>query len=140
MPFRLTGNDPWGVPCPVIDGLEGQTFYVWPESLWAPISLTRAYFKSIGKPENEWEKFWKSTDAEIYQIIGEDNLSFYGPAQQAMWLHMQEGKVANPPKDGDFQLSRLVPIKHLLFLNKKASSSGAIKPPMAREFLKYYHA
>ncbi len=138
VPFRLTGNDPWGVPCPVIDGLEGQTFYVWPESLWAPISLTRAYFKSIGKPENEWEKFWKSTDAEIYQIIGEDNLSFYGPAQQAMWLHMQEGKVANPPKNGDFQLSRLVPIKHLLFLNKKASSSGAIKPPMAREFLKYY--
>lgn len=138
VPFRLTGNDPWGVPCPVIEGLDGQTFYVWPESLWAPISLTKAYLKSIGKSDNEWEKFWKSDDAEIYQIIGEDNLSFYGPAQQAMWLHMQKGKVCYPPKDGDFKLSRIVPIKHLLFLNKKASSSGAVKPPMGRDFLNYY--
>lgn len=138
VPFRLTGNDPWGVPCPTIDGLEGQTFYVWPESLWAPISLTKAYLLSIGKPENEWEKFWKSEDAEIYQIMGEDNLSFYGPAQQAMWLHMQKGAGKYPPKDGEFKLSRLVPIKHLLFLNKKASSSGTIKAPMGRDFLNYY--
>lgn len=138
VPFRLTGNDPWGVACPEIDGLKDQTFYVWPESLWAPISLTKAYLKSIGKPDDEWEKYWKSKDAEVYQIIGEDNLSFYGPAQQAMWLHMQNGKVKYPAKDGDFRNTRLVPIKHLLFLNKKASSSGSIKPPMAREFLNYY--
>lgn len=138
VPFRLTGNDPWGVDCPVIEGLKNQTFYVWPESLWAPISITKAYLKSIGKPDNEWEKFWKSADSEIYQIIGEDNLSFYGPAQQSMWLHMQSKNVSYPPKDKDFQLTHLVPIKHLLFLNKKASSSGAIKPPMARDLLDYY--
>lgn len=138
VPFRLTGNDFWGVSCPEIEGLKGQTFYVWPESLWAPISLTKAYLKSIGKPDDEWEKYWKSADAQVYQIIGEDNLSFYGPAQQAMWLHMQKGKVKYPANDGDFQTTKLVPIKHLLFLNKKASSSGSIKPPMAREFLKYY--
>ena len=65
-------------------------------------------------------------------------MSFYGPAQQSMWLHMQSKNVSYPPKDKDFQLTHLVPIKHLLFLNKKASSSGAIKPPMARELLDYY--
>lgn len=138
VPFRLTGNTEWGVPCREIDGLKGQTFYCWPESLWAPISLTKAYLISQGKGEDEWKKYWKSADAQVYQVLGEDNISFYGPAQQGIWLHMQGKNAKFPPKDGDFQLTNLVPIKHLLFLNKKASSSGAIKPPMAKEFLNYY--
>lgn len=138
VPFRLTGNTEWGVPCREVDGLKGQTFYCWPESLWAPISLTKAYLISQGKGEDEWKKYWKSADAQVYQVLGEDNLSFYGPAQQGIWMHMQGKKASCPPKDGDFQLTNLVPIKHLLFLNKKASSSGAVKPPMAKEFLNYY--
>lgn len=138
VPFRLTGNTEWGVPCREIDGLKGQTFYCWPESLWAPISLTKAYLISQGKGEAEWKKYWKSADAQVYQVLGEDNISFYGPAQQGIWLHMQGKNAKFPPNDGDFQLTNLVPIKHLLFLNKKASSSGAIKPPMAKEFLNYY--
>lgn len=137
VPFRLTGNTEWGVPCPVIDGLEGQTFYVWPESLWAPISETQTYLKSLGKPDDEWKKYWASVDAEVYQTIGEDNLSFYGPAQQAMWLHMNEDSTY-PAKDGDLQTTSIVPIKHLLFLDKKASSSGSIKPPRANDFLDMY--
>ena len=32
----------------------------------------------------------------------------------------------------------LVANNHILFLNKKASSSGAVKPPMAEELLEYY--
>lgn len=138
VPFRLTGNTEWGVPCREVDGLKGQTFYCWPESLWAPISLTKAYLISQGKGEDEWKKYWKSADAQVYQVLGEDNLSFYGPAQQGIWMHMQGKRASFPPKDGDFQLTNLVPIKHLLFLNKKASSSGAVKPPMAKEFLNYY--
>ena len=138
VPFRLTGNTEWGVPCREIDGLKGQTFYCWPESLWAPISLTKAYLISQGKGEDEWKKFWMSKDAQVYQVLGEDNLSFYGPAQQGIWLHMQGKNAKFPPADGQLQLTNLVPIKHLLFLNKKASSSGAVKPPMAKEFLNYY--
>ncbi len=138
VPSRLTGNSDWGVPCREIDGLKGQTFYVWPESLWAPISLTQTYLKSIGKADDAWKDFWTSKDSAVYQILGEDNLSFYGPTQQAMWLFMQDSSPVFPPKDGEFQLTNLVPIKHLLFLDKKASSSGAIKPPMANEFLNYY--
>lgn len=138
VPFRLTGNDPWGVPCPVIDGLENQTFYVWPESLWAPISETQTYLKSIGKPDDEWKKFWCDKNTRIYQVIGEDNLSFYGPAQQAIWLHMQGKSPVFPAPDGMLQTTTIAPIKHLLFLNKKASSSGTVKPPMAKEFLNFY--
>ena len=138
VPFRLTGNTEWGVPCREVDGLKDQTFYCWPESLWAPISLTKAYLISQGKGEDEWKKFWMSKDAQVYQVLGEDNLSFYGPAQQGIWLHMQGKNAKFPPEDGQLQLTNLVPIKHLLFLNKKASSSGAVKPPMAKEFLNYY--
>ena len=42
-PFRLTGDIDWGVPCPEIQGVKNQTFYVWPESLWAPISFTKSF-------------------------------------------------------------------------------------------------
>ncbi|MCL2160207.1 MAG: class I tRNA ligase family protein, partial [Oscillospiraceae bacterium] len=41
VPFRLSGNVAWGVPVPEKDGVAGLTFWVWPESLWAPISFTK---------------------------------------------------------------------------------------------------
>ena len=34
----------------------------------------------------------------------------------------------------------LVPNNHILFMNKKASSSGSIKPPMAKDLLEFYTA
>ena len=40
VPFRLTGNIEWGVPAPVLEGEKDLTIWVWPESLWAPISFT----------------------------------------------------------------------------------------------------
>ncbi len=139
VPFRLTGDIDWGVNCPEIECVNGQTFYVWPESLWAPISFTKTYLMSKGKDENEWRKFWASSDAEVYQFIGEDNLYFYGPAQQAMWLCMN-GKDKISYEDGDLKPTNIIPSKHVLFLNKKASSSGSFKPPMANELLNYYTA
>ena len=137
VPFRLTGDVKWGVKCPVVDGVENQTFYVWPESLWAPISFTKTYLLSQGKDENEWKKFWASKDAEVYQFIGEDNLYFYGPAQQAIWMTMN-GKKDTAYEDGNLKLTNIIPSKHVLFLNKKASSSGSFKPPMAKDLLNYY--
>lgn len=139
VPFRLTGDISWGVPCPEIDGLKDQTFYVWPESLWAPISFTKTYLLSKGKPEDEWRKFWASQDSEVYQFIGEDNLYFYGPAQQAIWMLMN-GKEEISNADGDLKPTNIIPSKHVLYLNKKASSSGSFKPPMAKDLLNYYTA
>ena len=137
-PFRLTGDISWGVPCPEIGGIKDQTFYVWPESLWAPITFTKAYLESIGKDENEWKKYWCSKEAKVYQFLGEDNLYFYGPAQQAMFLYMQEKEPKLDADNGELQITKINPIKSILYMNQKASSSGALKPPMATEFLKYY--
>ncbi len=138
VPFRLTGNLEWGVPTPVIDGLEDQTFWVWPESLWAPISFTKTYLESIGKDDKEWEKYWCDKDAKVYQFLGEDNMYFYGPAEVAMWLNTQGKEKSIEVGDGNLTIPQLIVNKHILFLNKKASSSGSVKPPMARELLDYY--
>lgn len=139
-PFRLTGNISWGVPCPTIEGVENQTFYCWPESLWAPISFTKTYLESIGKDKDEWKKYWCDKDAQVYQFLGEDNIYFYGPAQQAMWLYTQGKSPVLDPENGQLRLTKINPIKSILYMNKKASSSGSIKPPMALEFLNHYTA
>lgn len=137
VPFRLTGDCKWGVPVPKLENLENLTFWVWPESLWAPISFTKTYL-DLKKSKDTWEKWWCNADCQIYQFIGEDNIYFYGPAQHSMWLNLYSDKPTFPQKDGKLQISQLVANKHILFLDKKASSSGNIKPPMAQELLKHY--
>ena len=54
----------------------------------------------------------------------------------------QQGKdnLTIHPQKGDLQLSTLVANYHILFLDKKASSSGTVKPPMAADLLNYYTA
>lgn len=130
VPFRLTGDIEWGVSCPEIENVKNQTFYVWPESLWAPISFTKTYLLSKGYGKEEWRKFWASEESQVYQFIGEDNLYFYGPAQQALFGAMNENLIK----------TNIIPSKHVLFLNKKASSSGSFKPPMANDMLNHYTA
>ncbi len=137
VPFRLTGNISWGVKVPDEKDL---TFWVWPESLWAPISFTRTYLKNSNRKNKDWKDWWCSKDCSIFQFIGEDNIYFYGPAQHALWFNTQKGKPSVNVQDGDLQISTLVSNKHLLFLNQKASSSSNIKPPMADELLKFYTA
>lgn len=140
VPFRLTGNIEWGVPAPKFetDG-EDLTVWVWPESLWAPISFTQTYLEQIGHDKNEWKDYWCSKNSKVYQFIGQDNIYFYGIAEPAMWMAQQtsEQKSADP-SEGELQMPTIVANHHILFLDKKASSSGAVKPPMADELLNYY--
>lgn len=140
VPFRLTGNIDWGVKAPVLDGtIEGATVWCWPESLWAPIAFTQAALEESGRDPESWREWWCSDDARVYQFIGQDNLYFYGVAQTALWPATQVGH--DPHVDGtgdDLRQTTLVPNYHILFMGKKASSSGAIKPPMAAELLDYY--
>ena len=140
VPFRLTGNIEWGVPAPKFekDG-EDLTVWVWPESLWAPISFTQTYLESQGRDKAEWKDYWCSKEATVYQFIGQDNIYFYGIAEPAMWMAQQasEQKTADVP-DGELQMPIIVANHHILFLDKKASSSGSVKPPMADELLNYY--
>lgn len=141
VPFRLTGNIEWGVPAPVLEGEDPLTVWVWPESLWAPISFTQAYLESIGHNADEWKEYWCSKDAQVYQFIGQDNIYFYGVAEMAMFMALQgRENLSCYPAEGELQLPILVANHHILFLDKKASSSGAVKPPMAAELLDYYTA
>lgn len=133
LPFRITGNIEWGVAAPNLEDTKGLTVWCWPESLWAPISFTQTALG--GAPEGryssrDWRDWWCSDEAKVYQFIGQDNIYFYCVAQPALWEAL------------DWNLTQDIPVAnhHILFMNKKASSSGAIKPPMAAELLDHYTA
>ena len=141
VPFRLTGNIEWGVKAPELEDEKGLTIWVWPESLWAPVSFTQAALEKRGQNREDWKKFWCSKDSQVYQFIGSDNIYFYGIAEMAMIMALQgEDNIKSDPDDGEVQLPVLMANNHILFLDKKASSSGSIKPPMADELLDYYTA
>lgn len=138
LPFRITGNIGWGVAAPVIDDQEGLTTWCWPESLWAPISFTQTALAADALQveaggaqrydSDDWRDWWCDADAAQFQFIGQDNIYFYCVAQPALWEALGWG------------LDQSVPVAnyHILFMGKKASSSGAIKPPMARDLLDWY--
>ena len=153
VPFRITGNIAWGVSAPAIEDTHDLTVWCWPESLWAPLSFTRTYLENKGQglqtlnPTRcwsdgySWEDYWCDPTAKVYQFIGQDNIYFYGVAQTALFSaipHDHKPQIPSAPKD--LQQTQLVANYHLLFMDKKASSSGEIKPPMADELLEYYTA
>lgn len=137
VPFRLSGNISWGVSVPDKEDLKDLTFWVWPESLWAPISFLKTYLESKGENPEEWRNWWEAEDSMVYQFIGEDNIYFYSIAEMAMFigLKMAKGESVDVTK---INLPHIVANKHILFMDKKASSSSEIKPPMADELLNYY--
>lgn len=133
VPFRLSGNVEWGVGVPEKEDLKELTFWVWPESLWAPISFTKTYLESKGHSGDEWMEWWNGEDSLVYQFIGEDNIYFYSIAEMGMFLHLLK-------EQGGLKLPHVIPNRHILFMDTKASSSSDIKPPMADELLEYYTA
>jgi methionyl-tRNA synthetase len=138
VPFRLTGNVEWGVPSPELQGLKNATFWVWPESLWAPLSFTATWLEQNGQAATDWKRWWCSSESQVFQFIGEDNLYFYSLAEMSLLMGMQGKEASATPAEGQLQLPELVVNNHILFFDKKASSSGNIKPPMARELLEHY--
>ena len=137
VPFRLSGNIDWGVRVPDREGMENLTFWVWPESLWAPISFMKAYLEDMGLPEDEWKKWWDDEDAMVYQFIGEDNIYFYAIAEMAMLTALKYSKGEQPDMEKN-NLPHIISNRHVLFMDTKASSSSEIKPPMADELLEHY--
>ncbi len=137
VPFRLSGNISWGVKVPDKDDLKNLTFWVWPESLWAPISFIKTYLESIGENPKEWHSWWENENSMVYQFIGEDNIYFYSIAEMAILIGLKIAK-GDEVNINDIKLPHIVPNKHILFMDKKASSSSDIKTPMADELLSYY--
>jgi methionyl-tRNA synthetase len=138
VPFRLTGNIEWGLNAPEIEDLKDLTFWVWPESLWAPISFTAAYLEQQGLSYKSWKEWWCSKDAQIFQFIGEDNIFFYTLAELSMFMGTNNDAGQAEPPEGSLQLPNIIANKHILYFDKKASSSSELKPPMAKDLLQYY--
>ncbi len=138
VPFRLTGNIEWGVAAPQLEGEDPLTVWCWPESLWAPISFSKAALINRGEDGESWRDWWCSDDAEVYQFIGQDNIYFYGVAQPALWAATQGEKASAEGAGSQLRQTTLVPNYHILFMGKKASSSSEVKPPMADELLDHY--
>ena len=139
VPFRISGNAGWGVCAPEMEGVDGLTVWVWPESLWAPLSFTIARNDKCGLSRSLWRKFWCNKNAQVYQFIGQDNLYFYGVAQPALFAAQQiGGHIASDPAEGELQQTKLIANHHILFGDKKASSSSEVKPPTADELLDHY--
>ncbi|MDE5892988.1 MAG: class I tRNA ligase family protein, partial [Acetatifactor sp.] len=136
VPFRLSGNVEWGVPFPDCGELKDLTFWVWPESLWAPVSFTKAYLKQRGN-EDDVSRWWDDDEAAVYQFIGEDNIYFYAIAQTGLFTGLRAPKGTTPDMEHT-HMSHIIANRHLLYMNAKASSSSEINPPMADELLKYY--
>lgn len=137
VPFRISGNISWGVRVPDKEDLKNLTFWVWPESLWAPISFIKTYLESIGENPKEWHNWWENKSSMVYQFIGEDNIYFYSIAEMAILIGLKIAK-GEDVNINNIKLPHIVPNKHILFMDKKASSSSDIKPPMADELLSYY--
>ncbi len=139
VPFRISGNVEWGVPVPEMEGVEGLTVWCWPESLWAPISFSATALEARGESLEAVRDWWCSPDARVYQFIGQDNLYFYGVAQPALWVGLEEGDAMQAnPEPGQLQQTHLIANHHILFGKTKASSSGAQKPPTADQLLEHY--
>ena len=97
----------------------------------APISFTKTALSLAPEgrySSRDWHDWWCSEDARVYQFIGQDNIYFYCVAQPALWEALGWGLTQDVP----------VANYHILFMNKKASSSGKIVPPMAAELLDAY--
>jgi methionyl-tRNA synthetase len=120
----ITRDVTWGIPLPTeLDPeMEGKTLYVWPDSLIAPISFTKVALKNQGRDPNEYEKFWKDPEARIFQFLGQDNVYFYVLMQGGMWLGSQKD-IHHQPHAGDFQLTDVYSVFHLMVDGEKMSKS-----------------
>ena len=134
VPFRLTGNVSWGISVPEKENIKDQTFWVWPESLWAPISFVKSVLEKSGNASADWEHWWSDSEAQVYQFIGEDNIYFYGIAEMGLFMALNEIS----GRERLHNLPMIIPNRHVFFGNKKASSSGAVAPPSAAELLNHY--
>ena len=103
------------------------------------MSFTMAAGDKMGMPRGSWRDFWCSEDAQVYQFIGQDNLYFYGVAQPALFEAIRPGDILKPGiAEHPLRQTQLIANYHILFGDKKASSSGAVKPPTVDELLDYY--
>jgi methionyl-tRNA synthetase len=114
----------WGIPMPIdLDpDMAGKTFYVWPDSLIAPISFCKVALKNRGVSSETYAEFWKDPEARVFQFLGQDNVYFYVLMQGAMWLGSQSD-IQRQPLPGEFQLTDVFGSYHLWVNGARMSKS-----------------
>lgn len=65
----ITRDYKWGVSVP-LPGYEEKVIYSWFDACIGYASITANYTE-------EWEKWWRDQDVELYQFIGKDNVVFH---------------------------------------------------------------
>lgn len=120
----ITRDVKWGIPIPseIDSKMEGKTFYVWPESLVAPIAFANTALEQNKRDGQSYKDYWFNSKGKIAQFIGIDNVFFYSVMQGAMWFGTQEDKT-RMPIDGELQLTDIYPVYHLQVNNQKMSKS-----------------
>jgi methionyl-tRNA synthetase len=114
----------WGIPMPVdLDpDMAGKSLYVWPDSLIAPISFSQVALKAKGKDAAAFAEYWKDPETRVSQFLGQDNVFFYVLMQGALWIGAQKNITAMP-EAGDFQLTDIFSVFHLMVGGEKMSKS-----------------
>lgn len=120
----ITRDVKWGIPVPPeLDAkMVDKTFYVWPESLVAPLAFSQTGLNNTGRENQSYKDYWCHPQNKIAQFIGIDNVFFYSVMQGAIWFGTQEDKSKMPEK-GDLQLTDIYPVYHLQVNNEKMSKS-----------------
>lgn len=166
VPFRITGNVEWGVPVPNDCGCTDLTCWVWPESLWAPISFTRAVLardaaklEAAGADPSGLAECAVS-DAELVgdapaMIMAEpeythasldwrdwwaseDARAYQFIGQDNIYFYCIAQSGMWEALDWNMQQSCVAANYHILYMGKKASSSSQTPPPLAHEMLEHY--
>lgn len=166
VPFRISGNVEWGVPLPEVEGCRDLTAWVWPESLWAPISFTRAVLaRDAAKLENEGAdpSELAPTAVEDAELTGdapamimdepaythasldwrdwwasEDARAYQFIGQDNIYFYCIAQSGMWEALDWGMQQSCVAANYHILYMGKKASSSSQTPPPLAHEMLDHY--
>ena len=166
VPFRITGNVEWGVPVPNDCGCTDLTCWVWPESLWAPISFTRAVLardaaklEAAGADPSGLAEC-AASDAELVgdapaMIMAEpeythasldwrdwwaseDARAYQFIGQDNIYFYCIAQSGMWEALDWNMQQSCVAANYHILYMGKKASSSSQTPPPLAHEMLEHY--
>jgi methionyl-tRNA synthetase len=68
-PRSITRDMKWGVKVPLPD-YEDKVIYPWFDACIGYVSITACY-------TDQWEKWWRNPDVQLFQFIGKDNVVFH---------------------------------------------------------------
>ncbi|MCY4444556.1 MAG: class I tRNA ligase family protein [Proteobacteria bacterium] len=124
----ISRDTTWGIALKLKEGLElteqeyqYKSFYVWPESLIAPISFTQQAVRQKHLSHLNVRSLWYDSQTRIHQFLGIDNLYFYGVMQTALFLATRDDpQVAS---NNTLQMTNLHGSYHLQSNGQKMSKS-----------------